>query len=80
MKRQGCRPPWLGGTGLAFAVAWEGAGGARAAEFSGVPYLEIRGISDGADSDAATNFREYLPLAMKNIATVITSLARMGVA
>ena len=33
----------------AFAVAWEGAGGARAAQFSGVPYLELRAISDGAN-------------------------------
>lgn len=33
------------GTG-ALAVAWEGAGGARAARYSSVPFLEVRGISD----------------------------------
>ena len=35
----------------ALAVAWEGAGGARAAAFSQVPYVEVRGISDMADHD-----------------------------
>ncbi len=59
----------------AFAVAWEGAGGARAAQFSGLPYIEIRGISDGANEDAPTDFHENIPLAMKNAATVISSVA-----
>ena len=55
----------------ALAVAWEGAGGARAAAFSGVPYLEIRGISDYADDGAAEVWEENLPLAMENVATVL---------
>ena len=38
----------------ALAVAWEGAGGARAAAFSGVPFVEVRGISDMADREART--------------------------
>jgi nucleoside phosphorylase len=33
----------------AVAVAWEGAGVARACLFSQIPYLEIRGITDTAD-------------------------------
>ena len=44
----------------ALAVAWEGAGGARACHFSGIPFLEIRGITDSADSDAASDFRATL--------------------
>src|SRR5215211_224119 len=36
----------------ACAVAWEGAGGARACLFSGVPFLELRGITDTANHDA----------------------------
>jgi len=53
------------------AVAWEGAGGARATAFSGVPYLEVRGISDLADDRAAEVWEKNLPYAMKNVATVL---------
>ena len=59
----------------ALAVAWEGAGGARAAQFSGVPFLEIRGISDGAGSDAPGEFERNLPHAVGNVAQVILDLA-----
>lgn len=55
----------------ACAVAWEGAGGARAAAFSGVPYLELRAISDTADHQAAADFRANLGRAMANIATLL---------
>jgi adenosylhomocysteine nucleosidase len=55
----------------ALAVAWEGAGGARACHFSGVPYIEVRGITDHADSHAATDFQGNLPRAMRHIATLI---------
>ena len=61
-------------TGAA-AVAWEGAGGARACLLSGVPYVEIRGISDGANSTAAGDFVANLPLVMENVASVVVSLA-----
>jgi adenosylhomocysteine nucleosidase len=61
----------------ALAVAWEGAGGARAAQFSGVPYLEIRGISDGADHNAMQEFFKNIPIAMKNVAAVLKRLAEM---
>ncbi len=55
----------------ALAVAWEGAGGARACHFSRVPYLEIRGISDGADENAATDFSTNLERVLANIAYLL---------
>ena len=58
----------------ALAVAWEGAGGARACRLSGVPFVEIRGISDSANSTAAGDFVANLPLVMRNVASVVASL------
>ena len=55
----------------AIAAAWEGTGGARACHFSGVPYLEVRCISDLADEAAVIVFLENLPLVMKNLALFI---------
>jgi adenosylhomocysteine nucleosidase len=52
----------------AIAVGWEGAGGARACRFSGVPFVEIRGITDAADEGAASDFKQNLATAMGNIA------------
>ena len=52
-------------------AATGGEGGARAAKFSNVPYLEIRGISDSADNEALTKFFENIPSAMKNVAIVL---------
>ena len=60
----------------AVAVAWGGAGGARACGFNGVPFLELRGITDTADHLAAADFEVNLPLAMANVATVIVDLAK----
>jgi adenosylhomocysteine nucleosidase len=57
----------------ALAVAWEGAGGARAAKFSGVPYLEIRGVTDAANHEAAASFETNLEIAMNNVAALITA-------
>ncbi|MEZ4869387.1 MAG: 5'-methylthioadenosine/S-adenosylhomocysteine nucleosidase [Caldilineaceae bacterium] len=59
----------------ALAVAWEGAGGARACLLSGVPYVEIRGISDGSNNTAAKDFVANLPQVMRNVASVVVSLA-----
>ncbi len=53
------------------AVAWEGAGGAKACRFSKIPFVEIRGITDAADSGAAADFELNLSLAMGNIASFI---------
>ena len=58
----------------ALAVAWEGAGGARACKFSEVPFLEIRGVTDSADALAALTFLLNLKRTMKNVAWVVTSL------
>ena len=59
----------------ALAVAWEGAGGARAAQFSGVPYIEIRGVTDSANGIAAFDFITNVKKTMRNVAHVILSLA-----
>ncbi len=59
----------------ALANAWEGAGAARACRFSQVPFVEIRGISDGANETAAQDFEKNLHLTMRNVALVITKWA-----
>jgi adenosylhomocysteine nucleosidase len=53
------------------AVAWEGAGGARACKFSKKDYLELRGVTDTANHQAAVNFEVNLEKAMHNLAQVI---------
>ena len=64
----------------ALAVAWEGAGGARACHFSGIPFVEVRGITDEADNDAASDFEKNLGGTMKNVATLIASWPGMRAA
>ena len=59
----------------ALAVAWEGAGGARAAAFSEVPYVEVRGISDMADHAAQDVWEANIPAAMRNVASIVAWLA-----
>ena len=61
----------------AMAVAWEGAGGARAAEFSDLPFLEVRGISDGAGEGAQSEFKENLPQAVQNVAVIVLTLTQI---
>jgi adenosylhomocysteine nucleosidase len=53
------------------AVAWEGAGGARACRFNNMPYLELRGITDTADHAAPADFEANLEAAMGYVAHVI---------
>jgi adenosylhomocysteine nucleosidase len=60
----------------AIAVAWEGAGGARACRFSEVPYVEIRGITDAADPDAPGNFKINLGQVMAHIGWLIIGWIR----
>jgi adenosylhomocysteine nucleosidase len=55
----------------ALAVAWEGAGGARACAFSGTPYLELRAVTDQANVEASSHFAQNLPVAMRNLATLV---------
>ncbi len=60
----------------ALAVAWEGAGGARACAMERVCYVEIRAITDIAGSDSVANFRKNLPEAMARLADIIKSISR----
>ena len=60
----------------AIAVAWEGAGGARACQFSVIPFVEIRAISDGANNEAPSDFRKNLPRVMTNMAVLISAMAK----
>jgi len=55
----------------ALAVAWEGVGGARAAAFSDIPYLEIRGATDTANHESPIVFDTNLKIVMKNIAYLL---------
>jgi len=55
----------------ALCVAWEGAGGAKAAKFNDIPFLEIRGITDSADKLAPADFNKNLSVAMENIAMLL---------
>jgi adenosylhomocysteine nucleosidase len=57
----------------ALAVAWEGAGGARACAFNGAPFAEVRGVTDAANQTAPADFEANLAIAMGNIAALITS-------
>ncbi len=63
----------------ALAVAWEGAGGARACRFSNVPFLEIRGVTDVADTRAPSDFETHLEHAMDNVAHLIIAWINPGV-
>ena len=57
-------------------VAWEGAGGARACQFSDTPFVEIRGVTDSADSDAPSDFEANRESVMQNLATLIIHWAK----
>jgi adenosylhomocysteine nucleosidase len=69
-----CRAQELHTLTGALAVAWEGAGGARASRFMGIPYLEIRGLTDVADNDAPIVFDENLKLIMPRIASLVAKM------
>lgn len=60
----------------ALAVAWEGAGGAKAAAFCKVPFLELRAVTDSADQHAPQHFRENIAAGMQNIAATLRVLIR----
>ncbi len=57
----------------ALVVAWEGAGGARACAFSNVPFVEVRGVTDAANQNAASDYETNLELVMNNLATLVTT-------
>ncbi len=56
------------------AVAWEGAGGARAAAFCKIPFLELRTVTDAANEHAPGDFKKNVVLGMKNIAAALKAL------
>lgn len=60
----------------ALCVAWEGPGGARAAAFSGLPFVELRAVTDAADSQAAASYRVELPRAVGHIGHVLVPWLR----
>lgn len=53
------------------AVAWEGAGGARACKLNQKCYVELRGVTDTANHQAAADFEANLVTAMCNLAQVV---------
>lgn len=58
---------WTG----AHVVAWEGAGGAKAAQLNDLPFLEIRAVTDAADGEALDSYRVHLADAVANIGRVL---------
>lgn len=58
----------------AIAVAWEGAGAARACRFSDLPFVEVRGICDSADHEAEKDFFTNLEWVMSHLAEVTIDL------
>jgi len=55
----------------ALCVAWEGAGAARAAAFSGRRFVELRVITDAADAAAAADFHAGLEQVIPHLAEVL---------
>lgn len=55
----------------AIAVAWEGAGGARACRAAKKDYLEIRGITDLCTAEAGQDFSANLKQAMENATSLL---------
>ena len=62
----------------AIAVAWEGAGCARACYFNNVPFGEIRAITDFANHRAHEDFHEHLEMAVGNLAKLIVDYLEIG--
>jgi adenosylhomocysteine nucleosidase len=58
----------------ALAVAWEGAGGARACGFHKQPFLEVRAVTDSAGPNAVRQFNENVKRGMINILEVVRTL------
>jgi adenosylhomocysteine nucleosidase len=61
------------------AVAWEGAGGARACKFSQKYYIEMRGVTDTANHQAVADFEANLVTAMHNLAQIIVRWRAMPI-
>jgi adenosylhomocysteine nucleosidase len=57
----------------ALCVAWEGSGGARAARLNRIGFVEVRGITDAADGDAARAFHNNMGRAMFNMVELLVA-------
>ena len=57
----------------ALVAAWEGAGGARVGAFNQIPFVELRGVSDGANDNAPSDFAANLDRAMQNVAQLVVN-------
>jgi adenosylhomocysteine nucleosidase len=55
----------------ALCVAWEGAGGARAAKHVQRPFIEVRAITDLAQATTRQDFANHLELAMTALAQLM---------
>jgi adenosylhomocysteine nucleosidase len=62
----------------ALCVAWEGSGGARAADFAGVPFVEIRVVTDHADNNAPSVYREALGRVLPNASKFLAAWRKTG--
>ncbi len=62
----------------ALAVAWEGAGGARACAFSRIPFLEIRGISDSANASTPQDYKRNLASCMETAGKLVHLMLKSG--
>lgn len=60
----------------ALATAWEGVGGARASQFSSIPFVEIRGITDMTNETGPQDFEKNLHETMGNVAQVVVAWAQ----
>lgn len=58
----------------ALAVAWEGAGGAKACLSHKVPFLELRAITDDSKHSVTESFFKNLPIALGHLATALIFL------
>ncbi len=58
----------------AYAVAWEGAGGARACQLMNKAFLELRGITDLSNQNAQHDFVKNLEAVMKTISELLIAL------
>jgi adenosylhomocysteine nucleosidase len=61
----------------ALCVAWEGSAGARAARLNGLPFVEIRGITDAANGDAARSFHANVSDVMFNVVELVLAWSLM---
>jgi adenosylhomocysteine nucleosidase len=60
----------------ATAVEMEGAALVQACRQFAVPCLVVRGVTDSADTQASTSYRQFLVIASRNAAAVVAAIIR----